>query len=149
MHLAETREKAREQARKGAAGFLRDYTEGTNGRKPVFDGPRDQVVDWMSDNGFWIVGTPDDCIEGINNLARESGGFGGFLVQTVDWAPRESILHSYELLARYVMPQFQGSVAGMEVSNQWAKDRVDVLMDGRMRAIDKAKSDYSGSVNIS
>ena len=149
VHLAETREKAREQAREGAAGFLRDYTEGTNGRKPVFDGPRDQVVDCMSDNGFWIVGTPDDCIEGINNLARESGGFGGFLVQTVDWAPRESILHSYELLARYVMPQFQGSVAGMEVSNQWAKDRVDVLMDGRMRAIDKAKSDYSGSVNIS
>ena len=82
-------------------------------------------------------------------MARESGGFGGFLVQTVDWAPRESILHSYELLARYVMPQFQGSVAGMEVSNQWAKDRVEVLLDGRMRAIDKAKSDYSGSVKLS
>ena len=47
------------------------------------------------------------------------------------------------------MPQFQGSVAGMEVSNQWAKDRVDVLMDGRIRAIDKAKSDYGGSVSLS
>ena len=149
VHLAETRKKAREETREGAAGFLRDYSEGTNGRKPVFDGPRDQVVDWMSDNGFWIVGTPDDCIEGINNLAQESGGFGGFLVQTVDWAPRDSILRSYELLARYVMPQFQGSVTGLEISNQWAKDRVDVLLDGRIRAIEKAKSDYGGSVNLS
>ncbi|MBH35416.1 MAG: LLM class flavin-dependent oxidoreductase [Dehalococcoidia bacterium] len=149
VHLAETRKEAREETREGAAGFLRDYSEGTNGRKPVFDGPRDQVVDWMSDNGFWIVGTPDDCIEGINNLAQESGGFGGFLVQTVDWAPRDSILRSYELLARYVMPQFQGSVTGLETSNQWAKDRVDVLLDGRIRAIEKAKSDYGGSVNLS
>ena len=56
VHLAETREEARNQAREGAAGFLRDYSEGTNGRKPVYNGPRDQVVDWMSDNGFWIVG---------------------------------------------------------------------------------------------
>ncbi|MDP6049988.1 MAG: LLM class flavin-dependent oxidoreductase, partial [SAR202 cluster bacterium] len=98
---------------------------------------------------FWIVGTPDDCIEGINNLARESDGFGGFLVQTIDWAPSGSILRSYELLARYVMPQFQGSLTGLEVSNQWAKDRVDVLLDGRIRAIEKAKSDYRGSVNLS
>ena len=149
VHLAETRKEAREETREGAAGFLRDYSEGTNGRKPVFDGPRDQVVDWMSDNGFWIVGTPDDCIEGINNLAQESGGFGGFLVQTVDWAPRDSILRSYELLARYVMPQFQGSVTGLETSHQWAKDRVDVLLDGRIRAIENAKSDYGGSVNLS
>ena len=148
VHLAETREEARNQAREGAAGFLRDYSEGTNGRKPVYDGPRDQVVDWMSDNGFWIVGTPDDCIEGINNLAIESGGFGGFLVQTVDWAPRDTILRSYELLARYVMPQFQNSISGLKASNQWAKDRVEVLMDGRVKAIEKAKSDYHGSVNL-
>lgn len=148
VHLAETREEARNQAREGAAGFLRDYSEGTNGRKPVYDGPRDQVVDWMSDNGFWIVGTPDDCIEGINNLAIESGGVGGFLVQTVDWAPRDTILRSYELLARYVMPQFQNSISGLKASNQWAKDRVEVLMDGRVKAIEKAKSDYHGSVNL-
>ena len=148
VHLAETREEARNQAREGAAGFLRDYSEGTNGRKPVYNGPRDQVVDWMSDNGFWIVGTPDDCIEGINNLAIESGGFGGFLVQTVDWAPRDTILRSYELLARYVMPQFQNSISGLKASNQWAKDRVEVLMDGRVKAIEKAKSDYHGSVNL-
>ena len=156
VHLAETKKEAIEQSREGAAKYQRDYfentmgfTAGRNKLGETVQGPREKIVEEMNDSGMWCIGTPDDLVETILRLDEQSGGFGGFLVQTVDWAPRESILHSYELLARYVMPQFQGSVAGMEVSNQWAKDRVDVLMDGRMRAIDKAKSDYSGSVNIS
>ena len=58
----------------------------------------------MADNGFWIVGSPEDCIDGIRKLDEESGGFGAFMVQTIDWASREHILHSFELIARYVMP---------------------------------------------
>ena len=127
VHVAETTQQARDDVRVGAHQFLREYSEGTNGRDPVFDGADEDLVDWMAENGYWIVGSPDDCIEGINQLARESGGFGGFLVQTVDWAPRETILKSYELIARYVMPQFQGSVRSIEASNQWAKDRICLL----------------------
>ena len=36
VHLAESREKAFEEARLGAGRFLREYTEGTNGRKARF-----------------------------------------------------------------------------------------------------------------
>src|SRR2546425_4976561 len=43
----------------------------------------------MADAGFWIVGTPDDCVEGIKRLDERSGGYGGLLVQTIDWAPRD------------------------------------------------------------
>jgi limonene 1,2-monooxygenase len=145
VHLAETRQEAREEARMGAGRYLREYSEGTNVRRPVFDGPLDKVVDFMADAGYWFVGTPDDCIEGIKQLEEKSGGYGGFLVQTVDWAPRDKMLHSYELLARYVMPQFQGSVLSTAASNHWARERRDGLMAGRTRAIERARQDYAAS----
>ena len=145
VHLAETRQEALEEARMGAGRYLREYSEGTNGRRPVFDGPLDKVIDFMADAGYWIVGTPDDCIEGIKRLEEQSGGYGGFLVQTVDWAPRDKMLHSYELLARYVMPQFQGSVLSTAASNHWARERRDGLMAGRTRAIERARQDYAAS----
>ena len=110
IHLAEDRQQAFDEARLGAGRFLREYTEETNGRKAAFDGPLEQVIDHMAETGSWIIGTPDDCIEGIRRLEEQSGGFGGLLVQTIDWAPRDRILNSYELLARYVMPQFPGIV---------------------------------------
>jgi limonene 1,2-monooxygenase len=64
-------------------------------------------------------------------------------VQTVDWAPRDKMLHSYELLARYVMPQFQGSALGTAASNAWAFERRETLMAGRTRAIERAREDYA------
>jgi len=145
VHVAETTQQARDDVRVGACQFLREYSEGTNGRDPVFNGADEDLVDWMADHGYWIVGSPDDCIEGINQLARESGGFGGFLIQTVDWAPRETMLKSYELIARYVMPQFQGSVRSIEASNQWAKDRIEPLLAGRVKGLETAKNDYAES----
>ena len=145
VHLAETREKAFEEARLGAGRFLREYTEGTNGRKAAFDGPLEEVIDHMAETNSWIIGTPDDCIEGILKLEEQSGGFGGFLVQAIDWAPRDRILNSFELLARYVMPRFQGSLVGLEKSNHWAKSRQETLVQGRTRAIDRAHQVYADS----
>jgi limonene 1,2-monooxygenase len=146
VHLAESRQEARAEARLGAGRYLREYSEGTNGRRPVFDGPLDKVIDFMADAGFWIVGTPDDCVAGIKRLEERSGGYGGFLVQTIDWAPRDKMLHSYELLARYVMPQFQGSVASTAASNRWAAERRETLVAGRTRAIDQARQHYAARV---
>ena len=145
VHLAETREKAFEEARLGAGRFLREYTEGTNGRKAAFDGPLEEVIDHMAETNSWIIGTPDDCIEGILKLEEQSGGFGGFLVQAIDWAPRDRILNSFELIARYVMPRFQGSLVGLEKSNHWAKSRQETLVQGRTRAIDRAHQVYADS----
>jgi limonene 1,2-monooxygenase len=145
VHLAESRQEARAEARLGAGRYLREYSEGTNGRRPLFDGPLDKVIDFMSDAGFWIVGTPDDCIAGIKRLEEQSGGYGGLLVQTIDWAPRDKMLRSYELLARYVMPQFQGSVLSTAASNRWAFERKETLLAGRTHAIDRARQDYAAS----
>jgi limonene 1,2-monooxygenase len=146
VHLAESRKEAREEARMGAGRYLREYSEGTNGRRPIFDGPLEKVIDFMADAGHWIVGTPDDCIAGIKRLDEQSGGYGGFLVQTIDWAPRDKMLHSYELLARYVMPQFQGSVVSTAASNRWACERREELTAGRAHAIERARQDYAARI---
>ena len=143
VHLAETREQAFKDARLGAGRFLREYTEETNGRKAAFDGPLEKVIDYMADTGAWVIGTPDDCIDAIHRLDEQSGGFGGFMAQVVDWAPRQSILNSFELLARYVMPQFQGSAAGTQASQDWARSRQDTLVQGRVRAIERAQKAYA------
>jgi limonene 1,2-monooxygenase len=143
VHLAETRQEALEQARLGAGRYQREYFETTMGRQTVVEGPVEQIIEGMVDRGAWIIGTPDDCVAGIKRLAERSGGFGGFLVQTVDWAPREAMLHSYELLARYVMPHFQGTALGTAASNHWAYTRRATLMAGRMRAIERARQDYA------
>ena len=146
VHLAESREEALEDARIGAGRYQREYFEHTMGRTPL-DCPLEEIIDRMVDSGAWIVGTPDDCIEGIKRLDERSGGFGAFLVQTIDWAPREKILHSYELIARYVMPHFQGTISGPAASNQWAFERREELMAGRARAIDVANEAWAGRNN--
>ena len=142
VHLAESRKEAFEEARLGAGRYLREYSEHTLGRISS-DCPLEKIIDVMAENGSWIIGTPDDCIDGIKRLGETSGGFGGFLVQAIDWAPREKMLHSYELLARYVMPQFQGSTAGTSASNQWTYDRRETLLAARGHALDKAKETWA------
>ena len=142
-YLAEDRDQALQEVKLGAGRYLREYSEGTNGRKAAFDGPLEDVAEFMRDNGSWIIGTPEDCIEGLNRLAEQSGGYGGFLVQTIDWAPREKMLHSFELMARYVMPHFQGSVRSVAASNRWAAERQELLVGGRVRAIDRAHQVYA------
>ena len=142
VHLAESRKEAFKEARLGAGRYLREYSEHTLGRISS-DCPLEKIIDVMAENGSWIIGTPDDCIDGIKRLGETSGGFGGFLVQAIDWAPREKMLHSYELLARYVMPQFQGSTAGTSASNQWTYDRRETLLAARGHALDKAKETWA------
>ena len=143
VHLAEDRQQALDEARLGGGRFFREYSGESFLRKVGFDGPLESIVDYMVDNGWWIVGTPDDCVEGIKKLGEQSGGFGGFLVQAIDWAPRENILLSFELLARYVMPQFQGSVVSTAASSRWTDERKEVLGSGRTRAIERAQKAYA------
>ncbi|MCZ6727069.1 MAG: LLM class flavin-dependent oxidoreductase [Acidobacteria bacterium] len=145
VHLAESRKEAIEQARAGAGRYQREYFERTLGHDPVIDGPADKIIDTMADSGGWCVGTPDDLIARIEELDASSGGFGGFLIQATEWATREQVLHSYELVARYVMPHFQGSLASLEASQAWSEGIKGKLKEQRAKAMERAKQDYVGS----
>ena len=151
VYLAESREEAFEDVRVGSARFVTEYFGQTLGNPPP-DVPFDKIVDHMVENNQWIVGTPDDCIAGIERLQEISGGFGSFMVRVDDWAPREKVLHSYELLARHVMPRFQGSLVGIRTSQQWASEITETLQDRRRAAIQAATDAYdakSGPVKAS
>ncbi len=141
MHLAESKKEAMEDIRLGGGRIVSEYFGETLGNE-VPDVPRDQIVDYMVEHNQWIVGTPDDCIAGIERLQEISGGFGSFMIRVEDWAPFEKIKHSYELLARYVMPHFQGTVKGIEVSNQWARERKDELNRNRITGLKTATDAY-------
>ena len=142
VHIAESRQEAIEQARLGAARFQRDYFEDTMGFEKTFDGPAEQLIDHMVDSGAWCVGTPDDLVAAIHRLDESSGGFGGLLIMATEWGTREQVRHSYELIARYVMPQFQNSLTSLTASQQWAARERHNLMALRTKSLDKATKDY-------
>ena len=141
VYLAESRQEAFREARKGAAIWLTEYFHETLGQ-PLPDDSPERIIDEMVDRGVWIVGSPDDCIARMEQLEELSGGYGGLLVTVAEWTSREKMLHSYELLARYVAPHFQGSLTGLETSRDWARDNVQLLDDMRKGSIKKARSDY-------
>ncbi|GIX46968.1 MAG: monooxygenase [Candidatus Tectimicrobiota bacterium] len=141
VHLAESRKEAMAQARHGAGRYHREYFEQTLGLF-TSEGPMDKIIDKMVERGAWCVGTPDDLIAHIKRLDEESGGFGGFLVQATEWATREQVLRSYELIARYVKPYFQGSLVNLQTSAAWAAQKKDEIVALRRQAIEKAKQDY-------
>jgi limonene 1,2-monooxygenase len=142
VHLAESRQAARDDCRQGAARWQREYFVRTLGRKIPTDFPEDEVIDRMCDAGAWVVGTPDDLIEAILRLDEVTGGFGGFLVTTVEWTSREKVFKSYELIADYVMPRFQGSLVGLEGSNRRSRARSAELGSAREVSLEQAYRSY-------
>ncbi len=80
------------------------------------------LVEAMNASGFAVIGTPDDAVAQIRRLAEQSKGFGAFLLMAHDWADRPQTLRSYELFSRYVMPEVNGTAAGLVASRDWAAE---------------------------
>lgn len=105
MHLAPTRQQAFDQIRDGAIAEQYEFNVGVNGMAPPSHGP-DEWFDGFVDRH--IVGAPSDAIEKIEAIEEESGGVGGILFTSRDWAGTEPARTSWELFARHVAPHFQG-----------------------------------------
>src|SRR5437588_7208660 len=119
MHIAETREKAFQNAR---FGFER-YLNYLNNNQRRFVVPADEdPLEWFVENRYGVVGTPDDAIALIERLQAKQGEFGVFLQQAHNWADFEATKRSYELYARYVMPHFSNANRPREASFQWCGD---------------------------
>ena len=145
VHLAETRKEAFQQARVLSGKYQREYFEQTLGQDAKTGVSQDEIIDVLVERGAWCVGTPDDLIAAIERLGEESGGFGGLLIQATEWGTREQVMHSYELLARYVMPRFQNSLHSLTASREWAVVKKDELADLQAQAKKKAAEDYARS----
>jgi limonene 1,2-monooxygenase len=136
MHVAETREKARENVRFGLGAWL-DYFRRVAALPLAPDGAIDDAVDALNASGFAVIGDVDDAIAQIERLRKQSGGFGCLLQMAHEWADREATRKSYELVARYVMPRFQGSLDGTVTSRDWAAENRPRFIGAAMQAIQK------------
>jgi limonene 1,2-monooxygenase len=144
VHLAESREQALEDVRLGAGKWVHQYLGETLGQ-PVPDLPEEEIIDFMVDKGQWVVGTPDDCADAIEMLHEMSGGFGGLICINLDWAPHQKVLHSYELLARYVMPRYQGTTVGVKAAATWHAACSQEMVGFFQQSVAKAEARFANA----
>ena len=133
VHIAETREKARENVRFGLEKWLYYFREVAALPLAPTDGT--DPVDALIASGMAVIGTPDDAIAQISRLQEQSGGFGAFLQMGHNWADFENTKKSYELMARYVFPKFQDTNSSREASLDWAKNNRETFMGQAMMAV--------------
>jgi alkanesulfonate monooxygenase SsuD/methylene tetrahydromethanopterin reductase-like flavin-dependent oxidoreductase (luciferase family) len=110
MHCAETREQAYAEVEYGIQHWF-DYLQHTAAAPqfcPVGETLEDRI-NWANESGVGAIGTPEDVVAQIERLWKQSsGGFGAYLMMAHDFANPLATKRSYELIAQYVMPVFQG-----------------------------------------
>ena len=134
VHIAETREKARENVQFGIHKWL-DYFSRINPTSSAqVDNRGGDPVDTMIASGSAVIGTPDDAVAQIRRLQDKQGEFGCFLQLAHNWADFDSTKKSYELWQRYVMPQLTGANRNRDISLEWTTEHGERLMGGAMKA---------------
>jgi limonene 1,2-monooxygenase len=151
-HLAESRAQAEKEAAAGLQNWHNNYNVrvlGRPGAKRVED-PAELLAQTAGrgaeGTGAAVIGTPDELVAAIRNLQEVTGGFGTVLGFAHDWAPREAMLRSWELFARYVVPELNGYTANQKKSADFLHDHQTELIGGAAAAVmakinenDKAK----------
>ena len=143
MHIAETEEQARKDVEFGLKDWI-DYFQKVAALPlaPDTENP-DELVEAMNNSGLAVIGTPDQAAAQIQRLVDQSdGGFGAYLFMAHEWANTEATKHSYELFARYVMPQFQGSMPSPQESRDWAANNRPAFIGAATEAVMKAIGDH-------
>ena len=114
FHLAETRQQAEEEAINGYKKWHNDFIIATltaDGQGRI-EGP-DQLLAHARQPPpgtcrTTVIGTPDEAVEAIRALQKATSGFGCVLGMVHDWASVEAQHRSWDLMARYVIPEVNG-----------------------------------------
>jgi limonene 1,2-monooxygenase len=141
-HIAETRDKAMAEARDGLFRHHNEYITGTlqrPGAKP-FKTPEEAIeMTAFSEEAAATIGTPDDLVARIKSVLEVSGGFGTVVGFVHDWANPENTMRSWDMVARYVVPEVNGYLAGLRRSQQFVATNRGVF--------DRAKEAIMAKVN--
>ncbi|MFV2091402.1 MAG: hypothetical protein ACC642_12140, partial [Pseudomonadales bacterium] len=89
-------------ARHGLLRWHNEYTVGTLMRPgAVAYDNADQAIEEMSggDQAMSIIGTPDELIDTVHRLQTLTGGFGTVIGFVHDWASREAMFRSWDMVA--------------------------------------------------
>ena len=146
-HISETREKAREQARDGLMRHNNEYSVGTlaGGEGVTYKTP-DDAVDGVafSNESTAVIGTPDDLVARIHQIMELTGGFGCVIGFVHDWANREDTLRSWDMVARYVVPEVNGLLNDYResikfvIDNRGSWDRAGEAIASKIRENERA-----------
>ena len=110
VHCAETTEQAYRDVEFGIEQWFKYFqTVAAFPQMSVAGTTVAEMIAFVNTSGLGAIGTPDMCAEQIDRLMQQSnGGFGAYLLLAHEWANPEATRRNYELIARHVMPQFQG-----------------------------------------
>ena len=119
-HIAETKEKAIEEARVGLQRWHNQYIVATLQRPgaAAFKSPDEAIEQMTAPGSAAVIGTPDDLIKMIKSVYDSSGGFGHCVGFVHDWANPENTFRSWDMVARYVIPEINGYVASLRKSER-------------------------------
>lgn len=134
MHIAETREQARENVRYGLAKWIDYYN--IVAPKGLMGVAGDDPVDILLRSNRAVIGTPEDAITMIERLQGKQGEFGVFLQQAHNWADWEQTKKSYELYARFVMPHFAKTNIHRASSMDWIRSNLTDFNSRRQAGVD-------------
>ena len=81
------------------------------------------------------IGTPDDLVARIKSVLEISGGFGTVVGFVHDWANPENTARSWDMVARYVVPEINGYLAGLRALAALRRDRTRGVFDRAKEAI--------------
>jgi len=129
-HIAETREKAREEAGKGLMRHHNEYIVGTLQRPGAVPFKSvTEAIDLTSGapGSAATIGTPDDLIATLKGVIKMSGGLGTIVGFAHDWANIENTFRSWDLVARYVIPEINGYITKLRESQTYVIEHRDVF----------------------
>ena len=125
-HLAESKDLARSQAREGLQRWHNEYIVGTLQRPgtTAYNAP-DEALEAVCGGAAKgvvqsaVVGTPDDLVAFIQNMFELTGGFGTAIGFVHDWANPRDTANSWDLVARYVIPEINGYTTKLRESQEF------------------------------
>ena len=119
-HIAETKEEARAEAMSGLHRWHTEYNHQTLQRpgSVAWDTP-EETMDNLVEAGGVLIGTPDDLIQRIRDMYELCGGFGTVIGFVNDFANHHATARSWDLVARYVLPEVNGMLDDYRESQQF------------------------------
>ncbi|HEY2601035.1 MAG TPA: LLM class flavin-dependent oxidoreductase [Thermoleophilaceae bacterium] len=143
MHIAETREQAYSDVEYGLLDWAIYFQRvGAVPQLQIEGSTTRELIDVFNEGGLGVIGTPDDAIAQIARLEEQSEGFGCYLLIGHDWANPAATDRSYELFARWVMPEFQGALKSVRRSRRHSIDTFEELHAAQVAALEAAKARY-------
>jgi limonene 1,2-monooxygenase len=135
-HIAETEEQARQEAVDGLHRWHNEYNVGVLARPGAkYYEDKWELLDAMVGSGAAVIGTPDDLVTSIAKLQEVTGGFGAAIGFAHDWANHDATRRSWEMVARYVIPETNGQLRNLRASAAYLTANQEELMKGASQAV--------------